>query len=217
MSGAEAIAIIGLISSVITIVDGTKQVYDAASDTNGLPEAFREVAARLPIVRDILVSVKQYVDGGHTNKDSYEAAEKVVEKCEAKAQKLEKLFQNVIPADSASRAKKYLLAVKTVGKGNRVETLMKGMLEDLQLLAIEHGMVTKKNRRMKELVKALEELAALHPSLSEHATDEPAFRATHYGGGAINQSEGDQYNNLGNGQFYKAQTMSFGQNGMHGR
>lgn len=44
MSGAEVIAVLGVISSVIAIVDGTKKVYDAASDAHGLPEAFREVA-----------------------------------------------------------------------------------------------------------------------------------------------------------------------------
>ena len=82
MSGVEAIAILGIISSVISIVDSTKQVYDAASNTNGLPEAFREVAARLPVVRDILDSAKQRVSRGHTNKDSYEAAKNVVEDCQ---------------------------------------------------------------------------------------------------------------------------------------
>ena len=50
MSGAEAIAILGVISSIISIVDGTKQVYDAATNAQGLLEAFREVDARLPIV-----------------------------------------------------------------------------------------------------------------------------------------------------------------------
>jgi len=54
MSGAEAILVLGVISSVISIVDGAKQAYDAAASAEGLPEAFREVAARLPIVRNTL-------------------------------------------------------------------------------------------------------------------------------------------------------------------
>ena len=212
MSGAEAIAILGIISSVISIVDGTKQVYDAASDTNGLPEAFREVAARLPIVRDILDSAKQHVSRRHTNKDCYEAVKNVVEDCQLRAQDLEKLFQKVIPADGASRAKKYLLAVRTLGKGNQVETLMKGMLEDLQLLAIEHGMITEIGIREK-VARAIEEVAALEPSLTEHATDETGFNAIHSGSGAINQVQRDQFNNPGSGSIYHAQSMNFGSNG----
>ena len=213
MSGAEAITVLGIISSVIQIVDGIKQVYDAASDTNGLPEAFREVAARLPIVHEILKSAKRHIHEGGTNEGSCKAAKNVVEDCQSKAQKLEKLFQNVIPVDGASRVERYISAVKALGKGNRVETLMKEMLEDLTLLAIKHGMVTETDRREKELVKAIEELAALPPSLSERATDEPAFIATHYGSGAINQAQGDQFNNPGNGHIYHAQAMNFNHNG----
>ena len=59
MSGAETIAVLGFISSIISIVDGNKQAYDAAKNAQGLPEAFREVAGRLPTVRNILGSAKQ--------------------------------------------------------------------------------------------------------------------------------------------------------------
>jgi uncharacterized membrane protein len=64
MSGAEAIAVLGLISSIISIVDGTKKVYDAATNARGLPQAFREVADRLPIVKNILDSAKQHIEEG---------------------------------------------------------------------------------------------------------------------------------------------------------
>ncbi|KAK0506982.1 hypothetical protein JMJ35_010682 [Cladonia borealis] len=202
MSGAEAIAILGIISSVISIVDGTKQVYDAASNTNGLPEAFREVATRLPMVRDILDSAKRHIEEGSTNEGSYEAAKNVVEDCQARAQKLEKIFQDVIPADGASRAGRYISAVKTVGKGNRVEILMEGILKDLQLLAIKHGMITKTDTREKELVKAIEELAASQTS----------FIATHSGSSAINQAQGNQFNNPGSGHINQAQSMNSGYN-----
>ena len=212
MSGAEAVAILGIISSVISIVDGTKQGYDAASNTNGLPEAFREVAARLPIVRDILDLAKQHISEGDINEKSCKAAKNVVENCQSKAQNLEGIFKKVIPADDASRSEKYFLAVKSLGKGNRVETLMKGMLEDLQLLAIEHDMITGSGTRGK-VARAIEEVAALHPSLTEHATDETGFTAIHSSSGAINQVQRDQFNNPGSGSIYHAQSMNFGPNG----
>ena len=159
MSGAEAVAILGIISSVISIIDGTKQVYDAASNPNGLPEAFREVAARLPMVRGILASAQQRIGEVDADEDSYEAAKNIVRNCQSKAQNLEEIFKKVIPADDASRSERYFVAVKSLGKGNRVETLMKGMLEDLQLLAINHGMVTKTDMREKELAKSVKEVA----------------------------------------------------------
>lgn len=213
MSGAEAFAILGVISSIISIVDGTKQVYDAASDTKGLPEAFREVAARLPIVHTILSSAKLQVEKGDADEDSCKGAKEVVEDCKKKAQKLEKLFQRVIPADGASKTEKYISAFKTLGKGSRVETLMKGMLEDVQLLAVNHGMGTETEIQRKQVAEAIEEVTALPSSLPEHATEEIGFTASHSGSGAINQAQRDQFNNPGSGHIYHAQSMNFGFNG----
>lgn len=90
---------------------------------------------------------------------------------------------------------------------------MKGMLEDLQLLAINHGMIPETDTREKELARAIEEVAALQPSLTEHATDETGFIANHSGSGAINQAQGYQFNNPGSGHIYQAQSMNFGSNG----
>ena len=50
----EAGTIVGLISGVILIIEATKTIYDAAKDAKGQPEAFRQVAARLPLVRELL-------------------------------------------------------------------------------------------------------------------------------------------------------------------
>jgi hypothetical protein len=125
MSGAEAILVLGVISSIIAIVDGTKQVYDAATNAQGLPEAFREVAGRLPIVMNILVSTKQSIDNGYADEDSCKGVKNVVEACEKKAKKLDELFHKAIPVDGVSDLKQYYRAVKVWGKGNEVENLMK--------------------------------------------------------------------------------------------
>jgi hypothetical protein len=157
MSGAEAILVVGVISSIISIVDGTKQVYDAATNAESLPEAFREVAVRLPIVANILSSAKQHIDNGDVDEKACKGVKQVVEACEKKAKTLDDLFRQVIPADGASRRKIYLSAVKTLGKGNQVESLMKGMLEDIQLLASEHGMQIGTKTEQEQLAKAITE------------------------------------------------------------
>lgn len=213
MSGAEAIAVLGLVSSVITVVDSIKRVYEAASNTQGLPEAFREVYARLPIVQNILRIAKQQIEGGNANDGFYKGAQEIVENCCKKMQKLEEIFQKVMPADGASRAERYLSAVKTLGKGSRVENLMKGTLEDVQLLATNSGMMSVTSAQRKEVADAIKEVDALSPSLPEHALEETGFTAIHSGSGAINQASGDQYNNPGSGHIYHAHSMNFGANG----
>ena len=175
MAGAEAILVLGVISSIIAVVDGTKQVYDAATNAEGLPEAFREVADRLPIVTNILGSAKQHIDGGDVDEESCEGVKHVVEACEKKAKTLDDLFRKVIPADGASRRKIYLSAVRTLGKGSRVETLMKGMLEDVQLLTSEHGMKigtkTEKEQLAKAIAEVLKDLMPSNPILEGSEED----------------------------------------------
>ena len=212
MSGAEAFAVLGAISSIIAIVDGTKQVYDAATNAQGLPKAFREVAARLPLVHTILVLAKQNIEGD-AHKEFFDGAKDVVEGCKDKAKKLEELFQKVVPTDGASRAERYRLAVKSLGKGSRVETLMKEMLEDVQLLAINHSMATITDTQVKEVDDAIKEVAALPPSIPEHPIEGISFTATHSGSGSINQAQRDQFSNSGSGQFYHAENMTFGSTG----
>ncbi|KAH8591628.1 SesA protein [Bisporella sp. PMI_857] len=213
MLGTEAIAVLGVIASIISIIDGTKQVYDAATNAQGLPEAFCEVAARLPIVRNILASAKRHIGEEDTDEDSCKEVKDIVEGCGKKAKKLEELFQKVISADGASRAERYVSAARTLGKGSRVETLMKGILEDVQLLAINYSMTTVTDNQRKEVAEAIKEVTALPPSIPEHAIEGIGFTAIHSGSGSINQAQGDQYNNLGSGQIYYAQSMTFGSHG----
>ena len=101
-------------SSVIAIVHGTKQVYDAVSSKKGIPEAFGEVAARSPIVEATLNSAKQHGEKANVDEGPCEGARDVVEACKEKAQRLEKRFQTVIPADGASKAEKDISAAKGI-------------------------------------------------------------------------------------------------------
>jgi hypothetical protein len=81
MSDAEAIAVSEMISSTISIVDGTKQIYDAATSAEGFPKTFREVAGRLLIVINTLDASKQYIKEGDVNEDSCKGVKHVVEAC----------------------------------------------------------------------------------------------------------------------------------------
>lgn len=213
--GRRAILILGAISSIIAIIDGTKQVFDAAKDAQGLPKAFCEVAARLSIIQNILSSAKRQIEDADTDKDFYASAKDVVENCRKKAKKLEELFQKVLPADGASRAERYISALRTLGKGSRVEVLMKGMLDDVHLLAINHSMTAVTDTQRKEVAEGIKEVAALPPSLPEHAIEETGLTAIHSGSGPINQAQGNQYNNPSSDCNYRVQSMTFGSNGKY--
>jgi hypothetical protein len=183
MSGAEASLIIGLISGIVAIVDATKTVYDAVKDQHGLPDALREVAKRLPLVKDNLEKVKTFVESGRMGDEAMEAAKHVLEHCNQRVADLETIFKKVSPLEGDSRMNRYFKAVKTLGKDGKVEKLMKGILEDLSILATRSGMETKDD--IENLSKALSELSVLPPSVPDHVFDETktSYKNTNSGSG----------------------------------
>ncbi|KAH9206205.1 hypothetical protein DL95DRAFT_429663 [Leptodontidium sp. 2 PMI_412] len=192
MSGAEASLVLDLISSVIAIFDATKKVYDAAADSTGLPEAFREVAGRLPIVRTILGSVEQHISDGKVDEETCKAIKPVV-----------------IPPGDASRLDRYINAARTLGKGGRVESWMKGILEDVQLLASNHAMTA---IEVESINKAIEEVSDIEPSIPDSVLQETASTNNNFGNGPMtnNNVSGNQFNMTNNstGEQYQAETQN---------
>ena len=183
MSGAEVVSILNLISSIITIVNQIEKVYDASTDRRGLPETFREALARLPVVRATLESAKEPFEKGEVDEASYTGVIQIVEACQSKVHKLESIIQETIPADGASFLKRYYEAVKALGKGNKVEKLVKSILRDVQLLAGERCMRIATASQQKQISQAITDVSALPSSVPEHVFQDSAFAANNLGPG----------------------------------
>lgn len=213
MSGAEAGLVLAVISTVIAVIDATKKVYDGASSATGLPEVFREVGGRLPLVRAILGSAKQHIDDGQVDEASCTAMKPVINACEEKAKKLKVIFQKVLPHDDASRIDRYISAAKTFGKGGRVEVLMKGMLDDVLLLASNHGLESATAHQVDQLTKAIQEMSGIKPSIPDSEFQETTFTNNSFGDGHMtnNNVQGNQkfMANYGTGKQFQAETQTF--------
>jgi hypothetical protein len=166
MAGAEAASlVIGLVSGIIAIIDATLTVYDAATDASGLPEVFRDVAKRLPSVQDTLKAAQEHLKT-NPDKASCDAMMPVLKDCEEKANRLAEIFEKVVPPADASRTDRYLLAARTLGKGDTVESLMKGILDDIHLLTSNRTINLPTRAEIAALIRAaIAEASAIPPSL----------------------------------------------------
>lgn len=150
MSGAEAFAVLGLISSIITIIETSKKIYDAARNEFGLHESFRKIAENLPIVLQTLRKVHQVqkmaaressrtrdVDRKRAIANVSKAVEPIVSACEKIARALRRTFENCMPGVGASWPLRYFKAVCNVvpGRKRKVEQMFGDLLQKLQLLA----------------------------------------------------------------------------------
>ncbi|KAK6512493.1 hypothetical protein TWF481_001377 [Arthrobotrys musiformis] len=208
MSGiGEASLILGLISSIITVIDATKRVYDAVEDEAGLPKNFKKSAAKLPLIVKLLEDAEKFV--GNTPDDSLKTAfTPTLESCKRQAASLQKLFEKVMPEEGGSRLDRYLKAARTIGKGGRVESLTMDILKDLQLLATRFPDFTN-TRGQGQLKEAIEEIAKMEPSLPDGF--ENAVSYTHYGSGAqnVNTGTGVQNNNNSTGNMNTGSGMQY--------
>jgi hypothetical protein len=231
MSGAEAITVLGLISSVIAIIEASRDLYDAASSVEGLHEAFRAVSQNIPLVLNILrdcKKVQEQVDRDYSLttdadrkreiEESSKAVEPLIKACQENGKRLQEIFQKVVSEDDASWIERYKKAASAVmpGKKRKVEDLMKEILEKLQLLHTSRFFKSENEQRnekkSKELETAITQLSELPSSLPG---DEGQY--SHYGSGAmfVNPGLGTQHNynqsGTSNSNQYNAHTLNIGQ------
>lgn len=133
MSGAE---VLGIISSIIAIVDATIKIYAAVADASGLPEAFRDVAKRLPLVHETLKTVQGHLNTRTPDNESCKPMSLVLLSCRDKATRLEDIFKKAIPGPDTSRLERPILAARILTKANTVESLMDEIAKDIQLLTL---------------------------------------------------------------------------------
>jgi hypothetical protein len=197
MSGAEASLVLGIISAIISIIDATKKVYEAVEDEAGLPTNFKKSATKLPLILKLLEYAEEHVNN-ETDESIKAAFTPTLEDCKVQALHLQELFEKVMPGEGDSRWDRYMKAARTIGKGGRVESLVGGILDDLQLLATRFPEVTT-SRVKDELATAIEEVTKMEPSLPDGFEQTPAY--AHYVGGAQNVQlgGGNQYNNNSTG------------------
>ncbi|PVH68023.1 TPR-like protein [Cadophora sp. DSE1049] len=195
MSGIEAAGLaLGMISAIISIIDATNQVYEAVKDEAGLPTNFKKSATKLPLISKLLEDAERYVKAADEATET--AFTPTLEDCKAQATKLQELFERVMPEEGESRWDRYVKAARTIGKGGRVENLVGGILDDLQLLATRFPEVTTP-RTKEQLAKAVEEVTKMEPSLPDGFEQMPAY--AHYGSGAQNNNTGSGIQHINSG------------------
>ncbi|KAF3765988.1 hypothetical protein M406DRAFT_29197, partial [Cryphonectria parasitica EP155] len=147
MSGIE---VLGLISSIISVIDASLEIYNAVKDASGLPASFRDVASRLPVIK---ITIRKAIDEFHTNEsdDFYKDMKPSLEMCKEKVEELEGIFRHAMRSSEASRIAKSLNAIRTIRKAERVMLLKTGIMEDLQVLTANQTIRTATRAQVQEL------------------------------------------------------------------
>ncbi|KAL7794650.1 hypothetical protein V8C43DRAFT_304648 [Trichoderma afarasin] len=120
------------------IIAATIMVCRAAEDISNLPQLYRDIYARLPIVQDLLEGAiaAGEREGGSSAATSRQALTGILENCSKKALRLKTILEDVIQvSNSESFMGNVTYAAKTVQHGRKVNKLFDTILSDVQLLA----------------------------------------------------------------------------------
>ena len=169
MSGVgEASLVLGLISSIIQIINAAKDLYDTANDVDGLPKAFRDVAAKLDLIQLLLLEAEEHIKNYNEDPKKIQALTKVLESCKTRASELHEIFYKVIPKDGSPGLVRYMMALRKLGKGSRVENLVGEIFKEIRLLATFFSFP--ESTKM-TIAKALEEVLMIEHSSAPESFD----------------------------------------------
>lgn len=217
MADEVANEVVDTVADAIKFLEGVKTAYNRSKDTSDLPDAFHVALGKVELLNSTLARVQDCVGNHVYDQKSYQDMKSDVESCKQKAENLQTLFRKVTPPSSKPRLDRYREVVRDLGGvgENRVETLMAGLLGDVQSL-VPKCMTQQSGKAievvakdvMEELAAAFEELSAMPPSLSEDPSGN-SINNWSTGTQNVNTGKGTQNNNTGAGMQYNGHTQTF--------
>lgn len=197
MSGLE---VVGGISAVIAIIDASIKVYQGAKSDAKLPETFRTIADRLPLLLSTLQTCHDqlYMTEASIPKDVTKSFLSITQRCKAQARSLRDIFEETIPGENAGRLERYKTSVKSLGKGKRVEELVLSISEDIRVVVDYQSVKSAQPELSESLEDLINEIKDMKPSIPEERlpSSKTFFNTNNQGDQTI--STGD-YNNSGPG------------------
>jgi hypothetical protein len=156
---AEAIAIIGLVSSVASLIDLSATVvsrlHEFTSKTSDIPESFRSLTVRLPLLTATLQRIAAQAQAGRLLDDVAKALQAVVDSTSNQVSIVQNRLSNILPLESDSRVERALKALKSLAKEDKVRLALEKIHEDIDFLVLHQTTqhVDTGDRILEELLK----------------------------------------------------------------
>ncbi|KAH7118110.1 hypothetical protein B0J13DRAFT_570440 [Dactylonectria estremocensis] len=162
---------LSIIASTIAVVQAISSTYKAIQHLRGLPNEFNEVNRNLPLAQDTLGLARDQLQGLALDESSKKALQPLVSGCEEKAKMLQDIFEKVEKgvksAKDGSVLDFYRASLLRLGKAQRVETLMQGILRGLDALATNRLFKTATQSQMAQLKEAIDQLSNVESSVPD--------------------------------------------------
>jgi hypothetical protein len=135
---AEVLAVVGVVSSIVGLVDfGSKVLHrlnEFQSSRGEIPESFKHIKEKLPILLETLNQTKLAVEKGSIKEETKEALSSVVDGCQTQITLLNDLIVKSLPQEGDSWRKKTSKAISSLrqdAKVTKITITIRSHIQDL--------------------------------------------------------------------------------------
>jgi hypothetical protein len=165
---AEAAAIIGLVSSIASLVEISAKVVsrlrEFASKTSEIPESFRSLLIRLPLLTATLQRIQTQAEAGRLPDDVTNALKAVVDNTFDQVSAVQICLSKILPPNGASKLERALKALKSLAKEDKVQQALEKIHKNNDILVLHQT-----TRHVDTGDRILEELSKLSVALPASA------------------------------------------------
>ncbi|KAL8670313.1 MAG: hypothetical protein Q9168_005144, partial [Polycauliona sp. 1 TL-2023] len=142
MSGAEALAVLGIIANSVGVIDFTAKILgrikDASENAHNIPKAFRDVKVTLPLLSNALKQTQQRVESGALNAEACLALKPVLQECLSGINELGGIFDECLPTVDSSKIQRGWKAVISLRRDKKVEEIAELIQKRVSFLTYHH-------------------------------------------------------------------------------
>jgi anion-transporting ArsA/GET3 family ATPase len=137
---AEAAAIIGLVASIASLIDLSAKIvsrlHEFASKTSDVPESFRSLWIRLPLLTAALQRIQTQAEAGRLPDDVTKALKNVVDNTSEHISAVQTCLSKILPPDGASKLDQALKALKSLAKEDKVRQALEKIHKNNDVLVL---------------------------------------------------------------------------------
>lgn len=137
---AEAVAIVELVSSIASLVELSAKVvsrlHEFISQNSDLPEPFRSLSTRLPLLTLTLQHIKTQAEGGPLPDDTTRALTAVVDNTSEQVSTVQIRLSKILPPDGAPKLQRALKALKSLAREDKVQQALEKIDKNNAILVL---------------------------------------------------------------------------------
>lgn len=135
---AEAVAVVGVLASILQLVEYSLKFLDRLNDfvtsTRDVPEAFRNISLQLPLTIATLQRLASRIEGNELTANELKALQGIVDRSKELVQEINGILSKTVPSKNSSSLEKRLLAIRSLRHDQRIQNATAQLLQNVNLV-----------------------------------------------------------------------------------